>query len=408
MSRNVPFLENLLTAPEFEQNPYPVYRRLQAEAPVYWSEAWGCWLLSRYDDVVNTLRDHQRFSSVGRLTSVMEQELPEPLLAQIQPLVRHYSTGLINVDPPDHTRLRALVHKAFTPRVIEQLRGHIQNIVDELLDKTVAAGRMEVVQDLAYLLPVTVIAELMGVPPADRDRFKFWSGRIVEFMATPRPTPEVMLRSQNALLELREYFRRIFAERRRAPREDLISALVAVEEAGDKLTEEELLSTCVTILIGGHETTTNLIASGLLALLQHVDELEKLKANPDLIGPAVEEFLRYEGPFQRNRRIATQDISLDGQEIKQGDLVVQFLGAANRDPAQFPDPDRLDIARSPNKHVAFGYGAHFCLGAALARLEAPVAINTVLRRMPNLQLATDTLEWQNTVFRGLKALPVKF
>jgi cytochrome P450 len=301
-----------------------------------------------------------------------------------------------------------LVHKAFTPRVIERLRAHIQEIVDQLLDRVAAVGRMEVVQDLAYLLPVTVIAELMGVPPEDRDRFKFWSGRIVEFMATPRPTPEVMLRSQNALLELREYFRRIFAERRQAPREDLISALVRVEEAGDKLTEEELLSTCVTILIGGHETTTNLIASGLLALLQHVDELEKLKANPDLIGPAVEEFLRYEGPFQRNRRIATRDISLDGQEIKKGDLVVQFLGAANRDPAQFSDPDRLDIERSPNKHVAFGYGVHFCLGAALARLEAPVAINTVLRRMPNLQLAADTFEWQNTVFRGLKALPVKF
>jgi len=401
--------DHLLNSPEFEQNPYPLYHQLRAEAPAYWSEAWGCWLLTRYDDVVNTLRDHKRFSSVGRLTSVIEQELPEPVREQIQPLVRHYSTGLINVDPPDHTRLRGLVHKAFTPRVIERLRSHVQEIVDGLLDQVQAAGRMDVIADLSYPLPVTVIAELMGIPKNDHEQFKAWSGQIVEFMATPRPTPAILLRSQEALLALRSYFRHIFAEQQRqAPREDLISALVAVEEAGDKLAEEELLSTCVTILIGGHETTTNLIASGLWALLQHPEQLQKLRTRAELIGPAVEEFLRYEGPFQRNRRIATEDVRLNGQQIKKGELVVQFLGAANRDPAQFPEPDRLDIERSPNKHLAFGYGVHFCLGAALARLEAPLAINTVLRRMPDLQLATDKLEWQNTVFRGLQELPVTF
>ena len=400
--------DHFLNSPEFGQNPYPLYEQLRAKAPIYWSEAWGCWLLTRYNDVVETLRDHRRFSSMGRLTSVMEQALPEPLLEQLQPLIRHYSTGLINVDPPDHTRLRVLVHKAFSPRVIERLRSHVQDIVNELLDRVEGARRMDVVQDLAYLLPVTVIAGMMGVPKEDRDKFKFWSGKIVEFMATPRPAPQVMLSSQAALLSLREYFRDIFANRRQEPQEDLISALVAVEEAGDKLTEEELLSTCVTILIGGHETTTNLIASGLLALLQHPAQLEKLKNKPDLIGPAVEEFLRYEGPFQRNRRIAAENVLLDGHQIKKGDLVVQFLGAANRDPAQFAHPDLLDIERSPNRHVAFGYGVHFCLGAALARLEAPIAINTTLHRWPNLRLAGDTLEWQNTVFRGLKALPVTF
>ena len=269
---------------------------------------------------------------------------------------------------------------------------------------------MDVVRDLAYPLPVTVIAELMGVPAADHDRLKAWSGDIVKFMATARPEAEVLTLSQDALLSLRDYFRGILAARRRDPRDDLISALVAAEEGGDTLTEEELLSTLVTILIGGHETTTSLIASGTLLLLTHPEERRKLEAEPRLVQSAVEEFLRFEGPFQRNRRIATEDVTIGGQEIGEGELVMQLLGAANRDPAHFPDPDRLDIARSPNRHLAFGYGVHFCLGASLARLEAPVALETLFRRLPGLDLAAEpaALEWENTVFRGLKALPVTY
>ena len=401
-------LDDLLQTADFEQNPYPVYHALRERDPVYWSDLWGCWVLTRYDDVVSTMQDFKHFSSKGRFTHVIAQELPEPVLDKIAPLIRHYSTGLINVDPPDHTRLRGLVHKAFSPRVLERLRSHIQEIVDELLDAVQHRGEMEMIREFAYPFPVTVIAELLGVPVEDRDRLKGWSGRILEFMATPRPTAEVMLRSQEALLELREYFRSIYDQRRRAPREDLISNLVAVEEAGDKLTEEELLSTCVTILIGGHETTTNLISSGLYLLLRHPDALLKLKRDPSLIETAVEEFLRYEGPFQRNRRVVTEDLELRGKQIGKGRLVFQLVGAANRDPEQFPDPDRLDIERRPNRHVAFGYGVHFCLGAALSRIEAPVAINTVLRRMPDLKLATDFVTWNNAVFRGLEALPVAF
>ena len=401
-------LDDLLQTSEFEQNPYPVYHELRERDPVYWSDLWGCWVLTRYDDVVSTMLDHKRFSSKGRFTRVIEGELPEPVLEKIAPLIRHYSTGLINVDPPDHTRMRALVHKAFSPRVLERLRSHIQEITDELLDEVQQRGEMEVIREFAYPLPVIVIAEMMGVPQEDRDRLKGWSGRIIEFMATPRPTADVMLRSQEALLELREYFRGIYAERRQTPREDLISGLVEAEEAGDKLTEEELLSTCVTILIGGHETTTNLISSGLHALLQHPDVLLKLKRDPSLIETAVEEFLRYEGPFQRNRRVVMEDVELRGRRIRKGQLVLQFVGAANRDPEEFPDPDRLDIERKPNRHVAFGYGVHFCLGAALSRIEAPIAINTILRRMPDLKLASESIVWNNAVFRGLEALPVAF
>ncbi len=401
-------LDDLLQTAEFEQNPYPVYHELRERDPVYWSDLWGCWVLTRYDDVVSTMQDFKRFSSKGRFTRVIEGELPEPVLEKIAPLIRHYSTGLINVDPPDHTRMRALVHKAFSPRVLERLRSHIQEITDELLDEVQPRGEMEVIREFAYPLPVIVIAELMGVPQEDRDRLKGWSGRIIEFMATPRPSAEVMLRSQEALLELREYFRGIYDQRRKEPREDLIGNLVEVEEAGDKLTEEELLSTCVTILIGGHETTTNLISSGLYALLQHPDALLRLKRNPSLIETAVEEFLRYEGPFQRNRRVVMEDLDLRGKRIQKGQLVLQFVGAANRDPEEFPDPDRLDIERQPNRHVAFGYGVHYCLGAALSRIEAPIAINTILNRMPDLKLATDAVTWNNAVFRGLEALPVVF
>lgn len=400
--------DSLLLSKDFIANPYPVYHQLRSQAPICWSDAWGCWLLTRYSDVESTLRDYERFSSFGRVTAVIQQEVPEPLLEQIQPLVRHYSAGLINVDPPDHTRLRALVHKAFTPRVLERLKPRIQNIVDDYLDKVYPNGHMDLIRDLAFPLPATVIAELMGVPTEDRDQFKEWSDRIVEFQATPRPTPQVLLRSQQALLELREYFRGIYAQRRREPREDLISALVAIEEQGDKLSEEELLATCVSILLGGHETTTNLIGSGMVLLLKNPDQLRQLRDNPSLITSAVEEFLRCESPFQRNRRIATRDIEMEGRQIKKGQAVMQLLGAANRDPAEFADPDRLDITRWPNKHVAFGYGTHFCLGAGLARIEAPIAFSTILRRLPGLRLETETVEWHNSLFRGPKALPVSF
>ena len=396
----------LLTSHEFAQDPYPTYHLLRREAPIYWSDLWGCWILTRYRDIVSTLQNPKRFSSVGRLTAAME--LPQDVREQVRPLVRHYSQGLINVDPPDHTRLRQLVHKAFLPGTVGAMAGYVEGIVERLIEEAQPRGKMDIIWDFAYPLPVTVIARLMGVPPADHGKLKRWSGKIVEFMATPKPAPEVLMSSQDALLALQDYFRSTFRRRRVDPRDDLISALVAAEEAGERLTEEELISTCVTLLIGGHETTTYLISSGVLALIQHPEQLRKLRANPDGARMAVEEMLRYEGPFQRNRRLATEAVELDGHLIRKGQLLVQMLGAANRDPAVFPNPDSFDIERHPNRHVSFGHGPHFCIGAPLARLEAPIAINALLRRLPNLELATDELVWKNTVFRGLERLPVTF
>ena len=250
--------------------------------------------------------------------------------------------------------------------------------------------------------------ELLGIPPARRQDFKRWSGAILEFQAVPRAEAEVTLRSQKALLELRDYFRSVFAERRREPREDLISDLVAVEEQGDRLSEEELLSTCVSILIGGHETTTSLLTSAIWLLLNHPDQLRQLRETPALITGAVEESLRYESPFQRLGRVANEDVELANQRIHKGQTVLSLLGAANRDPEPFPDPDRFDIRRAPARNLAFGHGIHFCLGAALARLEASIAIPTVLCRLPRLELDTQDVQWNMGVLRALKALPVRF
>ncbi len=398
--------DDLLTSVAFNQNPYPVYHQMRNEAPVYWSDAWGCWMLTRYEDITWTLQDYQTFTSLGRLTATMD--LPEPLWERVEPLVRHYSQGLINVDPPDHTRMRKLVHLAFTPRAIRKMQTYIQDIVDRLIDERIEHGDMDVIWDFSYPLPVTVIAEMMGIPVEDHPKFKTWSREIVGFMATPKPSPEILFKSQDALLAMQQYFRDIYAKRRHQPEDDLITALVRAELEGDKLTEEEMVSSCVTILIGGHETTTYLIANGVYALLRHPDQLRLLRDNPDLTGSATEEFLRFEGPFQRNRRIATRDVQIGDMIIKEGQLVMQFLGAANRDPAQFADPDALDITRSPNKHLAFGYGPHFCVGAPLGRLEASTAIGALLQRLKDIRLAHDGLEWNSALFRGLKSLPIQF
>ena len=401
------FDEELMTA-EFRRSPYAVYRHLREQAPVYWSEAWGAWLLTRYDDVVATLRDHSRFTSLGRLTKTMRPTVDEVLWDRIQPLADHYSNGMINVDPPDHTRIRSLVQPAFTPRRIAELEDEVRRIVDALLDNAADGGHMDVVADFAYPLPVTVIAAVLGLPAADLDLLKGWSDNVVKFMATARPSEEVLMISQEALLELRAYLSEVAARRRREPGDDLISALVGAEYEGEKLTEDELLGTLVSLLIGGHETTTSLIGGGTMLLLTHPEERRKLADDPRLMKRAIEEFLRYEGPFQRNRRIATTDVVIGDQRIAAGDLVMQLHGAANRDPEHFDDPERLDITRHPNRHVAFGFGPHFCIGASLARLEAPIALSALLTRIPemNLDAEVETLQWENTVFRSLNKLPV--
>jgi pimeloyl-[acyl-carrier protein] synthase len=388
--------------PEFHANPYPFYRRLREEDPVHLSPL-GVWVLTRYEDAVMVLRD-PRFGREG-IAELAEARLGA---ARVRPT---NARDMLFRDPPDHTRLRALVSRAFTPRVVEAMRPHIQEIVDGLLDRVEGAHAMDVIEDLAYPVPVRVICEMLGVPPADQEVFRHWSADIARSLdaALFPADSSIVTRGQEAGDALREYFRSLIAVRRKHPQPDLLSALIAAEEQGDKLSEAELLSTCVLLLIAGHETTVNLIGNGLLALLQHPTELRALADDPALIQTGVEELLRYDGPVQRTSRMTMADVEIGGKQISKGSVVVAAIGAANRDPAYFPDPERLDIARKDNRHIAFGFGIHFCLGAPLARIEGQVAIGTLLRRWRGLKLVSDTPEWrESSVLRGLKTLPVTF
>jgi pimeloyl-[acyl-carrier protein] synthase len=400
-------LDQMLTSDAYCQDPYPAYRRLLAEAPVFWSEGWNAWVISSFDDVQSSLRDAKNFSSAGRMP-LLTGGMAEATRREMRNLEPHFTQGLIHTDPPDHTRLRGLVNKAFTSRAVERLRPQIEALVDELLDQVADRGEMEVVRDLAYPLPATVIALMLGAPPEDRDRFKQWSDEIVALQESDL-APETVRQARHSIEEMKLFLADLLRQRRAKPEDDLLSNLAAVEEDGRSLTTDELLATCVTLLIAGHETTTSLIASGLLTLLRHPDQLAQLRRDPELIGPAIEEIVRYESPIQRDfRRVAT-DIEFGGHPMRAGSLVFQMLGAANRDPKYFSDPDRFDINREKRRHLAFGYGIHFCVGAPLARLEGPIAIMAVLRRMPDLTLATDDIVWQGKrSFRCPTAVPVRF
>ncbi|HZO43705.1 MAG TPA: cytochrome P450 [Methylomirabilota bacterium] len=387
--------------PEFLADPYPTYHRLRAEDPVHHSPL-GFWVLTRYEDVSSVLRD-PRF-------------VKEPLAALVAArfgaeVPRGVGLSMLDRDPPDHTRLRSLVSTAFTPRVVEGLRPRIQQIVDDLITRAEAAGGMDVIEEFAYPIPVNVICEMLGVPVADHERFRGWSldiARGLDSIWLP-PDSEIPRRSAASRHAISDYFRGLIVQRRASPRNDLLSALIAAEAAGDKLSEEELVATCILLLIAGHETTVNLIGNGMLALLRHPAELRRLRESPGLITSAVEELLRYDGPVQRTARVASADATIGGRTIAKGDMVMPFIAAADRDPAQFPEPDRLDLSRSDNRHIAFGWGIHFCLGAPLARIEGQIAIDALVRRLPGLELATHAPEYrQSLTLRGLKTLPVKF
>jgi pimeloyl-[acyl-carrier protein] synthase len=387
--------------PEFHANPYPFYRALREEDPVHQSPL-GLWVLTRYDDAVMVLRD-PRFGREGMA------KLMEARLGLTQDASR--SRDMLSQDPPDHTRLRGLVSRAFTPRVVEVMRPHIQEIVDALLDRVEGAHAMDVIEDLAYPLPVTVICEMLGVPAGDQDVFKHWSTDIARSLdAAVLPVgSDAIPRGRDARIALAEYFRGLIATRRKNPKADLLSALIAAEEEGNKLSEGELVSTCMLLLIAGHETTVNLIGNGLLALLQHPDQMRALRNDPALIQTAVEELLRFDGPVQRTGRMTTTDVEIGGKHVAKDSVVVSVIGAANRDPAHFSDPDRLDISRKENRHIAFGFGIHFCLGAPLARIEGQIALGALVRRLPGLKLVSDTPEWrESSTLRGLKTLPVTF
>ncbi len=397
-------LDALLVSDSFFQDPYPVYRQLRERDPVHWCEPWGQWVVSRFDDVLAVNKDPARFSSFGweRKFTAQFPDLPH--------LQRHYATSVLSMtDPPEHTRLRRLVVRSFTPRVLEAMRPRIEALVEELLDRLDGRSEADLIAEFAYPLPAIVIGELLGAPEVGRERFIEWSADVVAVVGTGSVDPERARRADRTLAEFRAFLEPVIADRRRHPREDLMSLLSRPDENGEQLTDDELVSTCIVLLFAGHETTANLIGNGLLALLRHPAELELLRAEPDLVPSAVEELLRYDSPVQRNRRLATGDVEFGDKTIHEGDSVLAFLGAANRDPERFESPDALDLRRSPNHHQAFGYGIHFCVGAALSRIEGPIAITRLLSRFPGLRLAAGVQpRWrQNIVFRGLESLELE-
>ncbi len=393
--------------PAFRANPYSAYARLRAADPVHRVTLpgdRGAWLVTRYEDAAAILRD-ERFTSDWRNALTPEQiaQVPPPVL-EVAKLLK---SNVLYRDPPDHARLRALVSKAFTPRLIGQMRGGIQVLADTLLDVVQDKGEMDLLDDYAFPLSVTVIAELLGVSIEDRDKFRKWT----DAAASGNGTLEYVEKIVPDMWAFADYLRTAFEEKRKNPKDDLISALVQAEEAGH-LSEDELLSMVVLLLIAGHETTANLIGTGMLALLQHPDQFEQLKNDSSLIKPAVEELLRYSSPTEKaTERFAREDVAIGETVIPKGEMVLVVIAAVNRDPERFPDPDTLDIATTDNKHLAFGTGIHHCLGASLARMEGQIAISTLLRRMPDLRLKDppESLDWRpGLTFQGLRRLPVAF
>ncbi len=383
--------------PEFTANPHPWFHRLRAIDPVHFHTETGSWLVTRYDDVLGGLHDRRYSADRFHLSS------PE---IQSSPLLRALGSMMLFQDPPAHTRMRALVSKAFTPRAVSDMRPRTHAIAVDLLTRD-AEGELDVIRDFAAPLPVTVITSMLGVPPSDYPLFKRWSDDLIK-VADGTLAAEAFPQAERSAAELSDYLDDAFDARRLEPRDDLISRLVAARDEGDALSNEELFATCVLLLIAGHETTTNLIGNGLFALLRHRDQLDLLGAKPELLSNAIEELLRFEAPFQITSRVATEDVELRGKHIQAGQEIVLCLTAANRDPEKFPDPDRLDVTRPDIQHLAFGHGVHFCLGAALARIEAQVAIDALIS-LPGLELVETAPPWKRGIaLRGLERLPVRF
>jgi len=386
--------------PEFRANPYPTYKRLVEEAPVLQSPLGGV-ILSRYRDCEAVLKNHRLWSSDMRNAT---ESAYEPNLDMFD-----IDRPFLFLDPPDHTRLRSLVSRAFTPRVVEEFRPRIQVIVDDLLDKVADKDSIEIIEDFAYPLPVVVISEMLGVPPESHKEFREWSAVLASSLdPVMSAQPEAVERQRRAIELFDELFKELIAQRRKEPKDDLLGGLVQAEEEGDKLTEGELLSTCRVLLIAGHETTVNLIGNGVHQLLRHPDELKRLKADPSLAASAVEEVLRFDPPVQLDGRIALEDAEFDGVAVPKGHSVTTLIGAANRDPERFPDPEKFDITRGDDRHLAFGFGIHYCMGAPLAKIEGQVALATIVRRCEGMKLLTKTPSYKNLVLRGLESLSVGF
>ena len=392
-----------LLEPTVLANPYPLYHRLRTEDPVHWDSYLHSWVVTRYKDVVTVLED---FSAARTPTP---EQLRRLGLSELAPVAEVMVHQMLFRNAPAHTRLRSLAAAAFSPSKVEALRHHVQEITDNLIDAVVGKGRMDVIADLADLLPATLTAELMGVPVEDCFKLKGWSKDFAEMLGNFQHNPgrtAVMLKTVE---QMTEYFRSKIHAKTCPLQKGVVHAFMNAEVDGDRLTEEEVIANCIITFVGGLETTTNLIGNGLLSLLRNPRELQMLRKNPSLYSSTIEELLRYESPIQYTSRLAPDDIDLAGKLIRRRQAVIAVVGAANRDPEHFRDPDRLDITRQDGRHLAFGWATHFCFGAPLARLEGQIALSTILRRLRNLALDTSELVWRtNMGFRGLESLPVTF
>jgi pimeloyl-[acyl-carrier protein] synthase len=392
-----------LLDPEVLADPYPLYHRLRTEVPVHWDPYLHAWVVTRYADVITVLHD---FSANRTPTP---EQFAAMGLSELGPIAQVMVRQMLFMDAPAHTRLRGLASMAFTPARVEALRSHIRDILDDLLEPLLPAGRMDVINDLAAPLPAIVTAEMLGVPTSDCDNLKAWSADFAEVLGNFQHNPDRTARTLRCVEEMSSYFRDAMQRMKTEPREGLINSFMTAEIDGDRLTEEEIIANCIVTMVGGQETTTNLIGNGVLSLLRNPVQLQRLRDDPALIPSAVEELLRYESPSQHTARIAPQDTEIGGQLIRKGQAVIAVMGAANRDPERFPDPDRLDLGRTDNRHLAFGWASHFCFGAALARIEGQLCFEAIARRMINLEIEPGPLVWRNNLgLRGLTSLPVTF
>ena len=392
-----------LLDPDVLGNPYPLFHRLRSEDPVHWDPFLHTWVVTRYADVLEVLHT---FSAERTHTP---DKLNAMGLAELSPIAQLMVKQMLFMDPPQHTRLRKLASHAFTPSRVAALRSHIREITSRLLDTVERAGRMDIIKDLAEPLPAIVTAEMLGVPVEDHDQLKGWSANFAEMLGNFQHNPESAPRMLRTVQNMTTYFADAIREQRSDPREGLVHSLMTAEVDGDRLSDEEIVATCIVTMVGGQETTTNLIGNGVLTLLRHPEELERLHSDLSLVPSAVEEMLRYESPSQHTGRLAPSDRELGGKFIRNRQAVMAVMAAANRDPERFPDPDRFDIGRKDNRHLAFGYAAHFCFGAALARIEGQEAFDALLRRMPDLRLEPGRLEWRNNLgLRGVTSLNVAF
>jgi pimeloyl-[acyl-carrier protein] synthase len=392
-----------LLDPEVLANPYPLFHRLRSEDPVHWDPFLHTWVVTRYSDVLDVLHNF----------SAERTHAPEKLhamgLSAMTPIAQLMVRQMLFMDPPQHTRLRKLASHAFTAARIAGLRAHIREIVGRLLDQVEDRRRLDVIVDLAEPLPAIVTAEMLGVPVRDWDQLKTWTREFAEMLGNFQHNPDRVPRMLRTVHDMTAYFHDSIRRQRAEPREGLVHSLMTAEVDGDRLTDEEVAATCIVTMVGGQETTTNLIGNGVITLLRNPDALDRLRGDLSMVPSAVEEMLRYESPSQHTGRLAPQDRELGGKVIREKQAVMAIMAAANRDPERFPDPDRFDIGRTDNRHLAFGYAAHFCFGAALARIEGQEVFDALLRRMPDLRLSGGPLVWRNNSgLRGVVNLEVTF